>query len=237
MDSHDYADKFHKYDCLVGVDAVKIFSPFKNQLSELDNFYAENDDWIFGHLGYDLKNEIEGLTSLHINKAAFADIFFFIPSVVLCLEKNVLTIHSSETKPQLIFNDITSGGYTNDTISSTKKIQFKSALTQHEYIEAIQKIQAHILRGDCYELNYCQEFFAEDISIEPLATYIKLIQISPPPFSCFYKLENKYLLCASPERFLSRKGNTISSQPIKGTAPRNTDVVLDNFEKENLSNS
>ncbi len=51
MDSHDYADKLHKYDCLAAVDAVKFFSPFKDQLSQLDNFYVENDDWIFGHLG------------------------------------------------------------------------------------------------------------------------------------------------------------------------------------------
>ena len=66
---------------------------------------------------------------------------------------------------------------------------------------------------------------------------MQLIEISPTPFSCYYKLENKYLLCASPERFLSRAGDTIFSQPIKGTAPRNTDIILDAMEKDSLSKS
>ena len=95
MDSHDYDDKYHKYDCLVAVDSYKTFSPSKNIFSQLDIFYTENDDWIFGHLGYDLKNEIEDLQSLHTNKIGFPDIFFFIPEIVLSLEKNVLTIHSA----------------------------------------------------------------------------------------------------------------------------------------------
>ncbi len=235
MDSHEYADKYHKYDCLIAVDALKTFSPSKKKLSGLDDFYSENNDWIFGHLGYDLKNETEELQSFHNNRIAFTDIFFFIPSVVLCLEKKMLTIHSVQTEPQLLFDEIINTSNAKIEITSSKKIQLKSVLTHREYIEAIQKIQAHILRGDCYELNYCQEFFAEDVSIDPLETYVKLIGISPTPFSCFYKLENKYLLCASPERFLSKTGKTIFSQPIKGTAPRNRDATLDNIEKENLS--
>jgi para-aminobenzoate synthetase component 1 len=35
-------------------------------------------------------------------------------------------------------------------------------------------------------------------------------------------MDDKYLLCASPERFLQKKGRRIISQPIKGTARRNT---------------
>jgi para-aminobenzoate synthetase component 1 len=43
------------------------------------------------------------------------------------------------------------------------------------------------------------------------------------------------LLCASPERFLSKTGNTIFFSPIKGTAPRNEDIFLDAAEKDKLS--
>ena len=104
-----------------------------------------------------------------------------------------------------------------------------------QYIQTIKRLQQHILRGDCYEINYCQEFFDENIMIDPVNTYMRLIGISPTPFSCYYKLENKYLLCASPERFLSKANNTIFSQPIKGTAPRNENSFLDTVEKDNLS--
>jgi para-aminobenzoate synthetase component 1 len=46
------------------------------------------------------------------------------------------------------------------------------------------------------------------------------MEISPNPFAAFYRLQDKYLLCASPERFLMKTGNQISSQPIKGTNKR-----------------
>ncbi|SFP63436.1 para-aminobenzoate synthetase component 1 [Parafilimonas terrae] len=234
MDSHHYVDEHHKYDCLVAVDAIKIFSPSENILSQLDNFYNENKDWIFGHLGYDLKNEIEGLLSLHINKIGFEDVFFFVPSIVISLNKNIATIHSANRQPRLIFEEIKKEVLGNNQSSSSKQIELQSSLKREEYLDIIKTVQQHILRGDCYELNYCQEFFAEDVFIEPLLTYSKLIEISPTPFSCFYKIENKYLLCASPERFLSKYKSTVFSQPIKGTAPRNANNALDEIEKENL---
>ncbi|HEX5155272.1 MAG TPA: anthranilate synthase component I family protein [Parafilimonas sp.] len=235
MDSHDYNDQYYRYDCLVAVDCYKYFSPSINIFSQLDVFDARNNDWIFGHLGYDLKNEIEGLHSSHINKAGFPDIFFFIPKIVLSLKNNELIIHSFETDAQRIFNEIQSIVYDHKEICSEKNIQLQPAVSKQEYIKTIHSLQQHILRGDCYEINYCQEFFDENIVIDPLNTYMRLIDISPTPFSCYYKLENKYLLCASPERFLSRIGNTIFSQPIKGTAPRKEDAFLDAVEKDNLS--
>ncbi len=236
MDSHDYSDKYHRYDCLVAVESYTSFLPSGNIFAQLDTFYAENNDWIFGHLGYDLKNEIEGLRSSHSNKINFPDIFFFVPKIVLSLKNNLLTVHSIEKNAQLIFNEI------NAEVCKTERpgksnILLRAAVSKQEYIEIIQKLQQHILRGDCYEINYCQEFFAEDILIEPLNTYTQLLEISPTPFSCFYKLGNKYLLCASPERFLSKIDMAIFSQPIKGTAPRNASAVLDDIEKINLANS
>jgi para-aminobenzoate synthetase component I len=237
MDSHNYEDKYHRYDCLVAVESYKSFSPNDNVLSQLNAFYNENNDWIFGHLGYDLKNEIENLESTHFNKIHFPGIFFFVPKVVLSLKNNRLTIHSLEKIPQLIFAEINAEINQNNSASVKQNIQLNSVITKQEYIEIIQKLQQHILRGDCYEINYCQEFFAEDVVIDPVSSYKKLLEISPTPFSCFYKLENTYLLCASPERFLSKMNNTIFSQPIKGTAARNVNTELDKIEKENLYQS
>ncbi|MEJ7672070.1 MAG: chorismate-binding protein [Chitinophagaceae bacterium] len=78
-----------------------------------------------------------------------------------------------------------------------------------------------MLRGDCYEINFCQEFYAENFEIDPLDTYVKLSQLSPNPFGGFYRLNDKFLLCSSPERYLKKVGSKIYSQPIKGTARRN----------------
>ena len=102
-------------------------------------------------------------------------------------------------------------------------VSIKPRITKEAYINTIEHLLKHIQRGDCYEINFCQEFFATDTLIDPLSVYEQLTAISPNPFSCFYKLENKYLLCASPERYLQKKGSHILSQPIKGTLKRNPD--------------
>jgi para-aminobenzoate synthetase component 1 len=235
MDSHDYADKYHRYDCIAAAGAYTIFSENNNTFSKLAHFCNEyNNEWIFGHLGYDLKNEIEDLQSEHSNRIGFPDIYFFIPEVVLCLNDGKLTIHSIKTDPAEIFNEISEESFIPDKKPSQQNIHLSAVLTQEEYVNIIRTLQQHILRGDCYEINFCQEFFAENINIDALSTYLKLLGISPTPLSCFYKLDNKYLLCASPERFISKINDQIFSQPIKGTASRSKNAAVDDIEKTRL---
>src|SRR5690606_31084061 len=114
----------------------------------------------------------------------------------------------------------------------------QSRVARSEYIETIKKLKAHILRGDCYEINYCIEFFTDNATINSLDIYKKLSTISPNPFSAFYRVNDKYLLCASPERFVRKNGKKILSQPIKGTSKRIAhDDELDEANKQQLINS
>ncbi len=76
------------------------------------------------------------------------------------------------------------------------------------------------MRGDIYEVNFCQEFYDENADIDPFSVYQALKEISPVPFGAFYRLGDKYLMCASPERFLKKVDSKLISQPIKGTAKR-----------------
>jgi len=80
-----------------------------------------------------------------------------------------------------------------------------------------------------------QEFYAEKTKIEPISVYLKLNEISQAPFATFLKFDNKYLLSASPERYLKKKGNSILSQPIKGTAPRASNTKEDELLKKQLA--
>ena len=67
---------------------------------------------------------------------------------------------------------------------------------------------------------FARSFLQKMQLIDPLSVYKKLSMISPNPFSALYRLEDKWLICASPERFLKKEGNKILSQPIKGTSKR-----------------
>ena len=56
--------------------------------------------------------------------------------------------------------------------------RFKARTTKDHYISQVEKLKTHIQQGDIYEVNYCQEFYAEDALINPLETYTKLNAIS-----------------------------------------------------------
>jgi len=53
------------------------------------------------------------------------------------------------------------------------------------------------------------------------------MKFSPNPFAAFFKWKNNYILCASPERFLAKRGEKLISQPIKGTAKRSENITED----------
>jgi len=109
----------------------------------------------------------------------------------------------------------------NPAIQQSKSdIKIKLRIHKDEYHAKVTEVLEHIKRGDIYEANFCQEFYAENATINPIEVYKHLNQISEPPFASFLKLDNQYALCASPERYIKKEGTKIISQPIKGTAKR-----------------
>lgn len=139
-----------------------------------------------------------------------------------------MTIEADD--PATVFEQIRKTSVmTGDHDSHDLRIQQKTG--RDEYLAIIRKLQQHILRGDCYEINFCQEFFAENAVIDPLQVYKNLSEISPNPFSGLYRQGDRWLLCASPERFIRKEGRRILSQPIKGTAKR---VLNDQQEDQQL---
>lgn len=237
LDNNSYTGKHNSYECLLAAGAAAVYAPSKNIIASLQGFYQSHNDWLFGHFSYDLKNEIEeGLTSLHEDKIGFPDIFLFQPQTVIKINGNLVTISCLQDESFAVFENIQATAIGKN--GSSEAVHIKPRIAKETYLQTIQKLQQHILRGDCYEINYCMEFFAEDAVIDPLEIYQHLISISPNPFSCFYKLNDKYLLCASPERYLKKVGNGIISQPIKGTIQRNsTDINADEINKKQLYES
>jgi para-aminobenzoate synthetase component 1 len=88
-----------------------------------------------------------------------------------------------------------------------------------------------------YEVNFCQEFFCEHLQIDPVSLFEKLKRLSPAPFACFLRHNEKFLLCSSPERFLKKEKNKLIAQPIKGTIRRSeSERDHDSQLKEQLRN-
>ena len=238
LDNHRYNFSAPSFECLLAAGIIKkVEIPACNAFYALQQFKQENNDWLFGHLSYDLKNEIENLSSANIDKVRFPDLFFFIPQILLSLSDNELKIGVIDLDADKIFTAI-SFSSKNIEPGEIKIPGIESRYTKDEYFLHLEQLHKHIIRGDCYEINFCQEFFAENAVMDPLYVYHRLSLLSPNPFSAFYKIEHKYLLCASPERYLKKLGNKVYSQPIKGTAKRiPNNSSEDESSKRNLLNS
>jgi len=220
LDNHNYQTGPHSFECLLAVGVKRKFSADPGTaLADLQNFIDKKSGWLFGHLCYDLKNEIENLASAHNDHLQFPGIYFFEPEIIIRLSEKELIIESEEDTG-VIFRQITESSHDENEQNLFNSRSLQQRFSKDEYIETIGKLKSHILRGDCYEINFCQEFFADNIIIDPVKVYRRLSSLSPNPFSALYKLEDKFLLCASPERFLRKEGNKILSQPIKGTSSR-----------------
>ena len=172
----------------------------------------------------------EKLSSNHADGIGFSDLHFFVPEIVIELNDKEVKIYAADA--ETVYREIRSSA--TEIIEMVKTAAaVKNKLNRESYVDIIEKLKQHILRGDCYEINFCQEFFADNAMIDPLFIYNRLSALSPNPFSGCYKVNSRYCLCASPERYLKKEGQKVFSQPIKGTAKRNlTDDDLDESSKE-----
>lgn len=234
LDSNNFSDPYSKFDVLIAAGV-------KNQLvaksgiafEQMEQFRKSYPGWVFGFFGYDLKNEIEDLTSSHSDELNFPDLYFFAPINVIILRGNNIEIIADD--PAQVLTSIGQQVIPQE-IEHSSLIKIQSRLDKKTYLKKVKDIKAHIVRGDIYVTNFCQEFFSENAVIDPLEVFLKLNTISPNPFSAFFKWNDHYIICASPERFLAKRQNKLISQPIKGTAKRGVTAEEDEGYKQQLRN-
>jgi len=213
------------YNIVAGAGVKRSISSSLNSFNELKNFVTSSGNWIFGHLCYDLKNETEPiLFSKHSDYIGFENIFFFEAEIVVLCKENILTIiASSADECNRAYNEIIPE-YENTY--SIKELIFNCRMDRKDYGNRFKKLKQHIQLGDIYEITFCREFFAE-ANIQPSEIFKALCTNLPAPFSALYKINDKYLISASPERFMLKRGNKLISQPMKGTYPRLPDAEMD----------
>lgn len=230
LDSNNHKDQYSNYDTILAVEAfTALRTDYFDAFDRLKEYQSATKDWLFGYLTYDLKNNTEQLTSRNFDGLGFPDLYFFQPKKLFLLKDNQVEIKYLGLVEDDIgtdINAITNGHF--HTIKNPKdSIRIKLRIHKDDYFEKVSKMLAHIHRGDIYEANFCQEFYAEESKIHPLQTFQKLNAISKPPFASFFKFEDKFLMSASPERYLQKRGTTVISQPIKGTAKRSKNTIED----------
>jgi len=114
---------------------------------------------------------------------------------------------------------------------------FKAAISKRDYQRSVEQIQAYILAGDCYQVNFAQRFESM-LEGDAWTAYRAIRDNLAGGFSGFMRpSDNHAILSLSPERFLSIRDGVVTTQPIKGTAPRHSDPEQDRRLAEALERS
>ena len=230
LDSNQYHQTHGSYDSILAVDAfTSIQTDTLNGFKKLKEYQTINNDWIFGYLSYDLKNDTESLKSQNFDGLDFPDLCFFQPKKLFLFKDDKLIIRYLN----LVSDDVDIDLESIETFPPknnpfhSNNIKIESRISKKQYLNKVTTMLSHINRGDIYEANFCQEFYAHT-DLSPLETYLNLNKIAKTPFATFLKNRDKFLLSSSPERYLKKEGLKITSQPIKGTTKRSQ------YSKEDL---
>ncbi len=233
LDSSGYSDPLGNFDLVIAAGTSQVLQAAAgNAFEALESFYSTHQTWMFGLLSYDLKNEVEALQSANPDQLQFPDLFFFVPEYLIGIKDNTINVLlGDQAIPDLIRQT--------EPLRSPPEhnLDIQSRISKAAYLKKIEQLKQHINRGDIYEITFCQEFFAEQAHIDPLTVYQELTALSPTPFSGFFKIKDQYILSASPERFLCKRGDILTSQPVKGTAKRGATQTEDEQLKASLSNN
>lgn len=98
----------------------------------------------------------------------------------------------------------------------------QSSVSEADYLDRIRQIHEAIRRGDTYQINYTTRLHLQAYG-NPVSLYRRLRQ--PVPYAVLSHLpdaqgQSAWTLCFSPELFLKiGSDGTISTEPMKGTAP------------------
>ena len=100
-----------------------------------------------------------------------------------------------------------------------------------DYHQAIDQIKEYIARGDTYQVNFTYRLRVEHLQVSPLPpawpVFASLASAHAAPYAAFLETERWAVCSISPELFFTLNGDTLTSRPMKGTAPRGKTLADD----------
>jgi para-aminobenzoate synthetase component 1 len=222
----------HSYVAIGCLSELNIEEPF-GAFQKLKAFRKKNSaNYIFGYLSYELKNDTENLFSDNTDWIGAPSLYFFVPEHLGQLENGeIRMLRGDKTIIEKALIEF------NDPNTNNSNIVLQPSLSKPAYLNKIKTLQNHIQLGDVYEANFCYSFEGQYNHFDALNFYKQLNKKSNAPFSVFGRLNNIEIASASPERFIKRTGDTLTSQPIKGTIKRGKTKEEDQVLIQELSKS
>ena len=105
------------------------------------------------------------------------------------------------------------------------------------YKAKFAEVHRALRRGDIYEMNLCMPWAGKAPGAASWSIFQRLAEETRAPHSAYVQAGQWRAMCASPERFLAKRGRSLHSQPIKGTVKRGATEEEDHTLKAALASS
>ncbi len=233
-----YSQSYTVFDSPFAVLRELLSKPWKNMLD------LPFSGGAIGFLSYDLCRYMEKIPAIAKNDVSVPEMVMGIYSWAVVVDhekrKSVLVGDRSRTRVNRDWNELIKLFSSHDAGKEYPEFRVNTPVTSNMtleyYRQAFGKVKEYILQGDCYQVNLAQRF-AAGVEGSPWSAYRILRKINPSPFSAYMNYPDLQVLSNSPEQFLSVRGKTVKTRPIKGTRPRSPDPLKDRVMAQELADS
>jgi aminodeoxychorismate synthase component I len=202
----------------------------RDPLTVLEGFLSEGYV-AAGYIGYEYSAYTDqGFTPARIKEGErLPDLYF-----LLYREEDILWGNTAELKFKTGKNSTAAIGTVNDSdrIASPPV----SNMSRDEYINMVERAKGYISDGDIYQINLSQRFTIDSV-LDPIGCFLRMFHVQQVPFGSYIDFGGFQLLSGSMELFLRRKGEILTTGPIKGTAERGKNPEIDTLKKAKLVSS
>jgi para-aminobenzoate synthetase component I len=233
------ANNINQYELMAAFGEVSSLrlNDRNNAFEALYNYQKDIEDWVFGVLSYDLKNELHPqLVSKNSTSGTLPLMSFFQPQTIVLVKGLELEIQTFD-QPEDIFSALMK--CPTEIVKEDLQLgPIRQSVDKKDYIDSINRIKSEIRDGNVYEINYCVNYSVQTkLKVNALSLFQQLTDISPAPFAGAYRHDSIALIGSSPERYMQKSGSRIYCQPIKGTRSRGINKEDDLQLKIELQNS
>ena len=89
LDSNEYEQQYTAFDSALAVEEfTSIKTDYKEAFDKLKEYQSVTKDYIFGYISYDVKNDVEQLSSDNLDELGFSDLYFFQPQKLIFIKGN-----------------------------------------------------------------------------------------------------------------------------------------------------
>jgi para-aminobenzoate synthetase component I len=98
-------------------------------------------------------------------------------------------------------------------------LNLKPVWSEEKFLDGVRRVQEYIAAGDIYQACLCYPWSGAWEG-DAWGFYRRWRALSPAPYAAYWHDDERTILSASPELFLSLQGRTVRTRPIKGTRRR-----------------